>query len=135
EKLIAQFNAQTAAGGQAASSTAGSQTESSAVVAAEPGSELYKSSLESVLSSLTQTRRCLHYLIRNPTDLNLLQELLQHTDKMAGPSAAAGFNAVNEMVVSLQALLSDLASQPEQISASTLRTVSKSFDFIAMLLD
>jgi CheY-like chemotaxis protein/chromosome segregation ATPase len=102
---------------------------------AEPGSDEYKTARESVLAALGKMRRCLHFLVKNPDDLNLLHELLRHADKLSGPTAQAGFFAVHKVVAALHALLRDLYSLPEQVNPHMLRTASQALDFVAALLD
>lgn len=96
---------------------------------------LYKSLLEEVPEALKKVRRCLQYFLRHPDDLNLLHELVRHTESMSEKTEMPEFDAFHRLCLALGALMRDLYARPDQVNPPLLRTVCQSFDFLGVLFE
>ncbi|MDP9292309.1 MAG: response regulator, partial [Verrucomicrobiota bacterium] len=96
---------------------------------------LYKSLLEEVPEILKKIRRCLQYFVRHPDDLNLLHELVRHTESICEKTDMPEFEAFHRLSTALGALMRDLYARPDQVNPPLLRTVCQSFDFLGTLFE
>jgi DNA-binding response OmpR family regulator len=62
-----------------------------------------------------------------------LGELYRKVHALTGSAGIAGFETLAQMAAALEVLLKELQDKPKNITASTLRTVAHSIDFIAEL--
>ena len=91
--------------------------------------------LESAPETLNGMRRCLHTFIKNQTESQQLEELLASLHELTAQAVQASLASVATLSSALEALIDDLMKIPGQINPSSLRTVSQSIDFLAVLLD
>jgi len=99
---------------------------------------LRRSYLDSMPAAVASCRAYLRELAKTadePGRVTLLQELYRRVHTMTGNSAVAGLGQVSQLSDALEALLKELYEKPAHITASTLRTVASTIDFLAVLMD
>lgn len=101
--------------------------------ATESAASWLKSSLEAATEAIGVMRRDLHALVRNPHDVNSLQNLFRHAHFLSERTALVGLRAVYKLTSAMEALVYALHKMPEEVNPSVLRTLSQSVDFLAVL--
>src|ERR1051326_2455922 len=102
--------------------------------ASEP--ELLKSFLERAPEVLVTLRKSTQDFAKandEPKRLSHLLELYCKVHALTGSAGMAGLRNISKMASALEVLLKDLFEKPENINASTMRTVAHSIDFLAEL--
>jgi CheY-like chemotaxis protein len=79
-------------------------------------------------------RRDLHSLVRNPNEVNALQNLFRTAHFLAERISLVGLHALYKLTSAIEAVLCGLHKMPEEVNPSVLRTLSQSVDFFAVLL-
>jgi DNA-binding response OmpR family regulator len=105
---------------------------------AEFQADLRKSFLESLPATLTSLRGTLQVLIKadnEPARLKQVHELYRRIHALAGNAGVAGMVLIAQMSDALEALLKELYEKPNQINASSLRTVASAVDFLGILFE
>ena len=91
--------------------------------------------LETAPELLNNMRRALHAFIKNQVETRLLEELLGSLHILTEQAIQANLTGVATLSYAVEALIDDLTKIPGQINPSSLRTVSQSIDFLAMMLE
>ena len=105
---------------------------------AEFQADLRKSFLESLPGILTNLRGTLQLLTKadnEATRLKQVHELYRLMHALAGNAGVAGMVLIAQMSDALEALLKELYEKPQQVNASTLRTVATAVDFLGILFE
>jgi DNA-binding response OmpR family regulator len=105
---------------------------------AEFQADLRKAFLDSLPATLTHLRGALQLLIKADNEasrLNQVHELYRRIHALAGNAGVAGMVQIAQMSDALEALLKELYEKPQQINASTLRTVASGVDFLGILFE
>ena len=122
------------------------QTESTAallVSPADPTAEDSESQLE-ILNGFVQARpELLAGLRKSMQELSKAQEegsrsttlleLYRKVHSLTGSAGIAGLRNISRMAAATEALLKELQEKPQNINASTMRTVAHAIDFLAEL--
>jgi len=105
---------------------------------AEFQAELRKSFIEGLPSTLASLRALLQGLIKAESEtvrLKQIHELYRRVHALTGNAGIAGLLQISQMADALEALLKELHDKPKNITASTLRTVASSVDFLGYLFE
>ena len=100
--------------------------------------ELRESFLESLPATLATLRAFLQGIIKAGNETERLQQVLElerRTRALTGNASLAGMVQIAQMSDALQALLQELHAKPNNLDASTLRTVASAIDFLASLFE
>ncbi len=116
------------------------KTKAEAEAAADDAfqSDLRKSFVESLPSTLVTLRAGLQSLIKTDDEVSRLKhiyELYRRIHALNGNAAIAGLNSIAQMSGALEALLKELYEKPKNINPSTLRTVAAAVDFLGLLFE
>lgn len=71
---------------------------------------------------------------KNPSDPSLLNELYSHAYGFSERASVSGMAALHHLAAALADLAHELYQAPELVTASTLRTIPQTIDFLAALL-
>jgi len=99
---------------------------------------LKKTTIEGFAATLSTLRGFLRGTIKADNEaarLSKLQELHRQIHTLTCNAGITGMVPIAQMADALEALLKELHEKPENINASTLRTVASSIDFLGMLFD
>jgi len=105
---------------------------------AEFQADLRKSFIESLPATLATVRALLRGLIKAESEmvrLKQVHELYRRVHALTGNAGLAGLLQISQMADALEALLKELYEKPKNITASTLRTVAASVDFLGFLFE
>ena len=80
------------------------------------------------LQAFTQTES-------NPARMPELYELCRTVHSLAGNAGIVSFNKIADMACALEALLKELYGKPKYITASSVRTVAHTLDFLGVLFE
>ena len=100
--------------------------------------ELRKSFVEGFPVTLAALRVLLQGLIKVENEtarLQQLQQLCQRVRSITSNAGIVGMSQIAHMSDALEALLRELHEKPENINASTLRTVASAIDFLGILFE
>ncbi len=100
--------------------------------------DLRQSFLTSLPTTIAAARNYLREIAKNPDQnsrVQQLQELYRRIHTLTGNAAIAGLNHISQLADALGALLKELYEKPNNINASTLRTVASAVDFLPTLLE
>jgi DNA-binding response OmpR family regulator len=118
--------------------TAATNTASTGDVDAEFTADLRRTFIESLPSTLTTLRALLKGLIKADSEMARLKqvhELYRRIHALTGNAGLAGLQHISQMADAIEALLKELYEKPSNITASTLRTVANSIDFLGYLFE
>ncbi len=131
-----------ASGRQAASAAApappGGRNAKADEADAEFQAELRSSFIVGLPASLAALRAALQGVIKAENEdakIRELQELYRRTHGLTGNAGLTGMSAIAQMSDALEALLKELCEKPENVNASTMRTVASAIDFVGILLE
>jgi len=105
---------------------------------AEFQADLRKSFIEGLPATLATLRALLQGLIKAESEmvrLKQVHELYRRIHALTGNAGIAGLLQISQMADALEALLKELYEKPKNITASTLRTVATSVDFLGFLFE
>ncbi|MCX6904670.1 MAG: response regulator [Verrucomicrobia bacterium] len=100
--------------------------------------EIRRAFLERAPQLLMNLRRRLHGISKPETDPARQPELFEFcrtVHSLAGNATIAGFNQIADMAGALEALLKELYDKPKHITASSLRTIAHTVDFLGVLFE
>jgi CheY-like chemotaxis protein len=100
--------------------------------------ELSKSFIESLPTTLNILRTQLRGLFKNELEAERLKQMDEFRRKvhaLAGNAGIAGMHQIAQFSDALEALLKELSEKPNNINASTLRTVTSGVDFLGVLFE
>ena len=103
---------------------------------AEFEADLRASFLEGLPAVLVGIRSLLQTMIKADNEIARLKqvhEMYRRMHALTGNASLAGMTQIAQMADALEALLKELYEKPQNINASTLRTVASAVDFIAFL--
>ena len=127
---------------------AGAQAGQNAITAISPASEetqaqdtvfqadLLKSFLEAIpeaISGLRKTTQDFSKAQDEATRLPQLLELYRKVHAITGSAGMVGFRHISKMAAAMEVLLKELYEKPKNVTASSMRTVAHSIDFLAEL--
>jgi DNA-binding response OmpR family regulator len=116
----------------------GSATASSGDTDAEFTADLRRTFIESLPATLVTLRALLKGLIKADSEMARLKqvhELYRRIHALTGNAGLAGLQQISQMADAIEALLKELYEKPVNITASTLRTVASSIDFLGYLFE
>jgi len=105
---------------------------------AEFQAELRQQFIAALPATLGALRGALKNLIKadnEMTRLNYVSELYRRVHALTGNAGVAGMMLIAQMADATEALLKELYEKPQNINASTLRTVANAVDFLAILFE
>jgi len=114
------------------------ETVSTAEADAEFQAELHKEFVTSLPATLATLRGLLRGLAKaegEEAQVKQVHELYRRIRALTGNAAVAGLKHIAQMTDALEALLKELHEKPQNINASTLRTVATSVDCLAFLFE
>jgi len=117
---------------------AGSATASTGDTDAEFTADLRRTFIESLPATLATLRALLKGLIKADSEMARLKqvhELYRRIHALTGNAGLAGLQHISQMADAIEALLKELYEKPANITASTLRTVASSIDFLGYLFE
>jgi len=117
---------------------AGSATASSGDADAEFTADLRRTFIESLPATIVTLRALLKGLIKADSEMARLKqvhELYRRIHALTGNAGLAGLQHISQMADAIEALLKELYEKPANITASTLRTVATSIDFLGYLFE
>jgi CheY-like chemotaxis protein/HPt (histidine-containing phosphotransfer) domain-containing protein len=94
--------------------------------------------LQSLPAMLVNFRSILQGLIKSENEIQritLLRELYRRIHALTGNAGIAGMLQIAQMADAMEALVKELCEKPKNITASTLRTVAVSVDFLGVLFE
>jgi DNA-binding response OmpR family regulator len=100
--------------------------------------ELRQQFIEGLPAALAALRTNLQGLVKGDDEarrMTLLHELYRKIHALTGNAGIAGLLLIAQMSAALEALVKELHDKPENINASTLRTVALAIDFLGTLFD
>jgi len=100
--------------------------------------ELRKSFNESFPANINGLRAALQSLVKTTDQANrvmLLRELYSRVHTVTGSAGIVGLVQISVLADALEALIKELHDKPNNITASTLRTVASAIDFLGVLFD
>jgi DNA-binding response OmpR family regulator len=133
-----EFDRYAAAPARPAAKLAASEAAAADDADAEFQAGLCKEFIESLPATLTMLRGLLQVLAKADGEevrLKQVHELYRRMHALTGNAAIAGLVHIAQMADGLEALLKELYEKPKNITASTLRTVATSVDFLAFLFE
>ncbi|HEV2394883.1 MAG TPA: response regulator [Verrucomicrobiae bacterium] len=112
------------------------------VVTGDPDAEfqadLRRSFLEGLPGHLAALRALLQGLIKADTQVAQIKhshDMYRRIHALTGNAALTGMSQIAQMADALEALLKELYEKPKNITASTLRTVATTIDFLGVLFE
>ncbi len=105
---------------------------------AEFQAELQKTFIASLPAALVVMRAALQSLIKSDTgvaQLKHIHELYRRVHAVNGNAGIAGFVPIAHLAAAFEVLLKELYEKPNNINASTLRTVAAAVDFLGFLFE
>ena len=115
-----------------------SATASSGDADAEFTADLRRTFIDSLPATLVTLRAMLKGLIKADSEvarLKQVHELYRRIHALTGNAGLAGLQQISHMADAIEALLKELYEKPANITASTLRTVASSIDFLGYLFE
>jgi len=115
-----------------------SATASSGDADAEFTADLRRTFIDSLPATLITLRALLKGLIKADSEvarLKQVHELYRRIHALTGNAGLAGLQQISHMADAIEALLKELYEKPANITASTLRTVANSIDFLGYLFE
>lgn len=100
--------------------------------------EIQRTFVESLPGTLTSFRGLLQGLIKaedEATRLNYVCDLCRRVHSLTGNAGLAGASQIAQLSDALEVLLRELYEKPDNMNASTLRTVATGVDFLKVLFD
>jgi CheY-like chemotaxis protein len=100
--------------------------------------EIQRTFIESLPGTLTSFRALLQNLIKaedEATRLNYVCDLCRRVHALTGNAGLAGASQIAQLSDALEVLLRELYEKPDNMNASTLRTVATGVDFLSALFD
>ena len=97
-----------------------------------------KDFLDGFSGALTNARSLLQSIIKSENEaarLKNIQELYRRIHVLTGSAGIAGLQRIGQTSDALEALLKELYEKPKNITASSLRTVASTLDFLGILYD
>jgi len=101
-------------------------------------SELRQQFVQALPAALVLLRTHLQALVKSDDPAwraTRLHELYRKIHALAGNAGLAGMQQIAQMAAALEALIKELYDKPQNINASTLRTVASVIDFLGALFD
>lgn len=109
------------------------------VLGLEAGATNSRDGAASVLSGapdlVNATRRCLHASVQEHHNRTSTGELLRQIHLLSERARIAGLRPAHRLTSALESLVYEFYNMPEQVNASTLRTVGQAIDFLSTLLE
>jgi DNA-binding response OmpR family regulator len=99
----------------------------------EPDQTWLNMALQSGPESLNQMRHCLPGLVASSPDVTMLRVLWTLVHGFAEKAALMHHKPLAQIAAAFDLLMCDLNEMPEQINASTLRTIGQAIDFLGTL--
>jgi DNA-binding response OmpR family regulator len=127
-----------ASAGEARHTTPPPGAASSAQADAEFQEELRASLVADLPATLAALRTALKGVIKAEDEagrLKQLSEMSRHIHALTGNAGVAGLLQIAQMCDAFEALLKELCDKPQNLNASTLRTVASAVDFLGILFE
>ena len=125
---------------QNGAATAAAQTKTAAATEPEDAyqaerANAFMASLPATVSSLRTVIQSLAKSADEASRVQNLQELYRRVHSVTANAGIAGAAQIAQMADAVEALLKELYEKPNNINASTMRTVALSIDFLGVLFD